>query len=267
MSVARLASHEGGTALRTRMHVALACTMEGDAYGDSQTKPPSSGSSSHDERLHRCGTDDDESSRESEHESARSNSASDLDGSSITKAGTALEQHAPEPYLLNQAPQESWKHHQRAPAPEDQLEGAAAARIAAISWMVAAEVDADDTDTSELLRETSGLVEKLADGAISRLAVQLASWQLVLWQRRYVRAELGALCYRKVTANGQPKGRETRIQFADVCDITQFTGGEFALRCTERSYTFKLSSERRCTAFVQNLRQLHEQHLATIRRQ
>ena len=44
-------------------------------------------------------------------------------------------------------------------------------------------------------------------------AVKLGSWQMVLWQPRWVHAEMDALCYQKITADERPIGKQKRIEF------------------------------------------------------
>jgi hypothetical protein len=77
-------------------------------------------------------------------------------------------------------------------------------------------------DLEALVKETCGVLEKLAvrNAMLSRSFtcspphhahhrarysqegnLKLGSWQMVLWQPRFVRAEVSALCYQKITAD------------------------------------------------------------------
>ena len=103
----------------------------------------------------------------------------------------------------------------------------------------------------------------------------MGSWQMVLWQPRFLHAETGALCYQKITADEvcvclraswllsltrrahlhrgvcvcaalalplvsqRPIGRVKRIEFKDVKEIEELEYGEFVLQCSKRDYTFK----------------------------
>ena len=74
----------------------------------------------------------------------------------------------------------------------------------------------------------------------------MGSWQMVLWQPRWVHAETDGLCYQKITADERPIGREKRIAFTDVREIEELEYGEFVLQCGKRDYTFKAPDERKC---------------------
>ena len=108
-------------------------------------------------------------------------------------------------------------------------------------------------DLQALLNETRGVMEKLAEGNL-----KLFSWQMVLWQPRFVKADKDALVYQKVTADERPIGKEKRIEFSIIREIEELEHGEFVLQCAKRDYTFKAADEARCEIFVHNLRQLIE---------
>ena len=91
----------------------------------------------------------------------------------------------------------------------------------------------------------------------------MGSWQMVLWQPRWVHAETDALCYQKITADERPIGREKRIEFRDVKEIEELEYGEFVLQCSKRDYTFKAADEHKCQVIVHNLRQLRERWRAS----
>ena len=55
--------------------------------------------------------------------------------------------------------------------------------------------------------------------------LKLGSWQMVLWQPRWVHAETDALCYQKITADERPIGKEKRIPFSDIKEIEQLEYG------------------------------------------
>ena len=93
--------------------------------------------------------------------------------------------------------------------------------------------------------------------------LKLGSWQMVLWQPRWVHAETDALCYQKITADERPIGREKRIEFRDVKEIEELEYGEFVLQCSKRDYTFKAADEHKCQVIVHNLRQLRERWRAS----
>ena len=120
----------------------------------------------------------------------------------------------------------------------------------------------ENDDLQALLKETTGIMEKLAEGNL-----KLFTWQMVLWQPRWVKAEPSALCYQKVTADERPVGKEKRIEFSSIKGIEELEYGEFVLQCVKREYTFKASDEARCEVFVNNLRQLIERWRNTQSRQ
>uniref|UniRef100_A0A7S2JS61 PH domain-containing protein n=1 Tax=Haptolina brevifila TaxID=156173 RepID=A0A7S2JS61_9EUKA len=124
---------------------------------------------------------------------------------------------------------------------------------AQLDWMEAAEQEVAQDDLAALLLETRGVLEKLAEGNL-----KLGTWQMVLWQPRWVFASTEALCYQKITADERPIGKEKRIPFSDVQMIEELEFGEFVLQCSKRDYTFKAPDEVKCQVFVNNLRQLRE---------
>ena len=122
-----------------------------------------------------------------------------------------------------------------------------------LSWLAQSEEEAVHDDLHQLLSETRGVVEKLADPA-----VKLGSWQLVLWQPRWVFAEIDGFCYQKISADESPIGKPKKIMFAAVETIEELDCAEFVLQCGKRDFTFKAPSEDACTVLVHNLRQLRE---------
>lgn len=140
-----------------------------------------------------------------------------------------------------------------APKNPDPSAPVGAAHNSQLAWMAAAEEEVALDDLQALLKETRGVFEKLAEGNL-----KLGSWQMVLWQPRWVHAEVDALCYQKITADERPIGREKRIEFKDLKEIEELEFGEFVLQCKKRDYTFKAPDENKCQVIVHNLRQLRE---------
>ena len=122
-----------------------------------------------------------------------------------------------------------------------------------LSWLAQSEEEAVHDDLHQLLSETRGVVEKLADPA-----VKVGSWQVVLWQPRWVFAETDGFCYQKISADESPIGKPKKIMFAAVEGIEELDCAEFVLTCGKRDFTFKAPSEDACTVLVHNLRQLRE---------
>jgi hypothetical protein len=87
-------------------------------------------------------------------------------------------------------------------------------------------------------------------------AVKLGAWQMVLWQPRFVYAEIDGLCYQKVSTNDKPIGKPKKLSFSSVNKIDELEYGEFVVQCTGRDYTFKAVDTNQCTVMVHNLRQL-----------
>ena len=149
-------------------------------------------------------------------------------------------------------------------------------------------------DLQALLKESRGVFEKLAvrtrararaknqarwcagASALTRGALfffsaraaqegnlKLGSWQMVLWQPRWVHAETDALCYQKITADERPIGKEKRIEFSNLKEIEELEYGEFVMQCKKRDYTFKCPDEKTCQV---RGRPSGRQALATLRR-
>ena len=123
-----------------------------------------------------------------------------------------------------------------------------------LSWLAQSEEEAVHDDLHQLLSETRGVVEKLAEPAVKLVG----SWQLVLWQPRWVFAEIDGFCYQKISADESPIGKPKKIMFAAVETIEELDCAEFVLQCGKRDFTFKAPSEDACTVLVHNLRQLRE---------
>jgi len=63
-----------------------------------------------------------------------------------------------------------------------------------LNWLDQAEEQVVNDDLNQLLSETRGVCEKLADAA-----VKMGAWQMVLWQPRWVFAEIDGFCYQKIS--------------------------------------------------------------------
>jgi len=61
-------------------------------------------------------------------------------------------------------------------------------------------------------RGRAGLLEKLA----SSTTLSFRSYQLCVWQERYVYASDDALCYQHLSADMQPTGSEKQIPYASI---------------------------------------------------
>jgi hypothetical protein len=128
----------------------------------------------------------------------------------------------------------------------------------ALNWLAASEEQVVQDDLSQLLSETRGVCEKLADAA-----VKMGAWQMVLWQPRWVYAEVDGLCYQKISTTEKPIGKPKKIKYIDVKQIEELDCAEFVLQTGSRDYTFKAPNEDAATVLVHNLRQLRA--LATRR--
>eukprot|EP00310_Coccolithus_braarudii_P012311 CAMPEP_0183350986 /NCGR_PEP_ID=MMETSP0164_2-20130417/22666_1 /TAXON_ID=221442 /ORGANISM="Coccolithus pelagicus ssp braarudi, Strain PLY182g" /LENGTH=164 /DNA_ID=CAMNT_0025523053 /DNA_START=69 /DNA_END=563 /DNA_ORIENTATION=+ len=123
----------------------------------------------------------------------------------------------------------------------------------ALNWLTASEEQVVQDDLSQLLSETRGVCEKLADAA-----VKMGAWQMVLWQPRWVYAEVDGLCYQKISTTEKPIGKPKKILYADVKQIEELDCAEFVLQTASRDYTFKAPNEDAATVLVHNLRQLRQ---------
>ena len=114
-------------------------------------------------------------------------------------------------------------------------------------WLCAAETEAVEDDLKKLVEETKMPLEKLAVrprpapravrvrsacpcGGVPRLAraprrrrhaqgkegLRMGPYQLVLWQPRYVFADLTGLHYQKLSTQNRPMGKPKKITFASI---------------------------------------------------
>ena len=73
--------------------------------------------------------------------------------------------------------------------------------------------------------------------------LKLGSWQMVLWQPRWVFGTAEGVCYQKITSDERPIGKAKTIYFKDVEGIDELEYGEFQIRVKKRMYTFKCSPD------------------------
>ena len=93
--------------------------------------------------------------------------------------------------------------------------------------------------TWESLKQGSrGHVEKLA----SHTSLSLGTYQLCVWQERYMYAEDDALCYQHLSAEMMPVGDPKRILYSSIEFVGPFDDTQFVLKCERRSYTFLCDS-------------------------
>ena len=103
-----------------------------------------------------------------------------------------------------------------------------------------------------LKEESRGLLEKLA----SAKTLSFRSYQLCVWQERYVYAEDDALCYRHLSANMQPEGPVKRILYVSIEFVGPFDDTQFVLKTQARAYTFLCDSTATRTMWIKNISQL-----------
>lgn len=80
--------------------------------------------------------------------------------------------------------------------------------------------------------------------------LKLGSWQMVLWQPRWVYATTEGLCYQKITADERPIGKEKKVLYTDILKIDELEYGEFQLEVAKRMYTFKCATDTKCQVCV-----------------
>mmetsp|Transcript_32462 Transcript_32462/g.68286 ORF Transcript_32462/g.68286 Transcript_32462/m.68286 type:complete len:149 (+) Transcript_32462:41-487(+) len=123
--------------------------------------------------------------------------------------------------------------------------GAPKVTDSALSWLAQSEEQVVQDDLSQLLSETRGVCEKLADAA-----VKMGAWQMVLWQPRWVYAEVDGFCYQKISTAEKPIGKPKKILYADIKEIEELDCAEFVLQCANRDFTFKAPNEDACTVLA-----------------
>ena len=109
------------------------------------------------------------------------------------------------------------------------------------------------TEAWEAVRlECRGLLEKLA----SRSTLSFRSYQLCVWQERYVFAEDDALCYQELAQDRTPKGKMKRIPYPTIHFVGPYDETQFVLKCQKRSYTFLCPSTEARTRWIKNISML-----------
>jgi len=103
-----------------------------------------------------------------------------------------------------------------------------------------------------LKAESKGLLEKLA----SNTTIAFRSYQLCVWQERYVFAEDDALCYQHLSTDMQPAGPCKRILYSSIEFVGPFDETQFVIKCKGRAYTFLCDSLETRTRWIKNISQL-----------
>jgi len=57
-------------------------------------------------------------------------------------------------------------------------------------------------------------------------AVKMGAWQMVLWQPRWVYAEVDGFCYQKISTAEKPIGKPKKILYADIKEIEELDCAE-----------------------------------------
>ena len=78
-----------------------------------------------------------------------------------------------------------------------------------------------------LLGETRGVLEKLA----AAKTLSFRSFQLCVWQERYVYADYDAICYQHLNADMQPTGPMKRIPYSSIEFVGPFDETQFVIKC------------------------------------
>jgi hypothetical protein len=97
--------------------------------------------------------------------------------------------------------------------------------------------------------ECRGRLEKLA----AKSSLSFRSYQLCVWQERYVFAEDNALCYRQLNKEHVPVGKAKRIPYASMQFVGPFDDLQFVIMCPRRSYTFLTADTEERTRWIKAL--------------
>ena len=100
--------------------------------------------------------------------------------------------------------------------------------------------------------ECRGLLEKLA----RKSTFSFRSYQLCVWQERYVFAEDDALCYQQLSQDRVPSGPMKRIPYSSISFVGPIDDTQFVLRCTRRNYTFLCESLDARTRWIKSISML-----------
>mmetsp|Transcript_14596 Transcript_14596/g.47677 ORF Transcript_14596/g.47677 Transcript_14596/m.47677 type:complete len:170 (-) Transcript_14596:471-980(-) len=102
----------------------------------------------------------------------------------------------------------------------------------------------------ELLKQgTRGVLEKLA----AEKTLSFRSYQLCIWQERYVFADDSALCYQHLDGAAQPFGTPKCISYSSIEFVGPFDETQFVLKCEKRAYTFLCDSTEERTRWIKNI--------------
>ena len=97
-----------------------------------------------------------------------------------------------------------------------------------------------------------GLLEKLA----SKSTFSFRSYQLCVWQERWVFAADDALCYQHLSADMQPTGKQKRIPYSTIEFVGPFDDTQFVVKCARRAYTFLCDSTDTRNKWIVNISKL-----------
>jgi len=103
-----------------------------------------------------------------------------------------------------------------------------------------------------LKADSKGLLEKLA----SSTTVSFRSYQLCVWQERYVYASDDALCYQHLSADMQPTGSTKQIPYSSIEFVGPFDEQQFVVKCKGRAFTFMCDSVETRTKWIKNISML-----------
>jgi len=100
--------------------------------------------------------------------------------------------------------------------------------------------------------DSRGLLEKLA----SKSTFSFRSYQLCVWQERYVFAEDDALCYQQLALDRTPSGKCKRIPYNTMQFVGPFDETQFVIKCHKRSFTFLCPTTEGRTRWIKNVSML-----------
>ena len=100
-----------------------------------------------------------------------------------------------------------------------------------------------------LKSDSKGLLEKLA----SSTTLSFRSYQLCVWQERYVYASDDALCYQHLSSDMQPTGSVKQIPYSSIEFVGPFDEQQFVVKCKGRAYTFMCDTLETRTRWIKNI--------------
>jgi len=98
-------------------------------------------------------------------------------------------------------------------------------------------------------REARGVLEKLA----SAKTLSFRSYQLCVWQERWVYAADDALCYQHLNSEVEPIGAAKRIPYSSVEFVGPFDETQFVIKCAGRAFTFLCETTEQRTKWIKNI--------------